>query len=296
MYKTILLTGGSGFIGKNIKESYLSGKYKIIAPSHKEFDLLDEKAVAEFFNNNRIDVVIHSACRPGHRNAQKPDLVFYENMLMYYNIIKNDTKFGKMLVIGSGAIYDMRHYKPKMKEDYCGTYIPIDQHGFSKYLIYKDIENRNNVIDLRVFGIFGKYEDYTIRFISNMICKAIFDMPLTIKQNRKFDYIWVEDFNRILEHFIEKDNFRYKAYNITPDYSIELSEIAKMVLKISHKNLPIIVADKSIGLEYSGDNSRLKSEMVTLNLTSLEPAIRKLYNYYNEIKADLDFKYLSVDK
>ncbi|MGC8728895.1 MAG: NAD-dependent epimerase/dehydratase family protein [Elusimicrobiales bacterium] len=292
----VLLTGGSGFIGKNIKESYLSEKYNLIVPSHKELDLLDEKAVSDFFNYNQFDVVIHGACRPAHRNALKPELAFYENMIMYYNIIKNEKKFKKMLVLGSGAVYDMRHYKPKMDEDYYGTFIPIDQHGFSRYLIYRDIENRKNIIDLRIFGIFGKYEDYSIRFISNMICKSIFDLPLTIKQNRKFDYIWIDDFIKILDIFIERDDFKYKSYNITPDNSVELVDLAKIVLKISNKNLPIIVKNDEMGLEYSGDNSRLKKEIGKFSFTKFEDSIEKLYNWYLRIKNDINKEFLLADK
>jgi len=294
--KTILLTGGSGFIGRNIKESYLSKKYNIISPSHKELDLLDDKKVKHFFETNNIDIVIHSACRAGHRNAPHPELVFYENMLMYYNLIKNENKFKKMIVFGSGAIYDMRYYLPKMKEEYCGIHIPVDQHGFSRYLIYKDIESRNKVVELRIFGIFGKYEDYAIRFISNMICKAIFDLPLSIKQNRKFDYIWVNDFIKILELFIEKENFNYKTYNITPDNSIELIELAKMVLEISKKDLQIVLLNKEMGMEYSGDNSRLKKEFKNIQFTDFKISIKNLLDYYISIKEQIDKKSLLEDK
>jgi len=294
--KTILLTGGSGFIGRNIKESYLSKKYNIISPSHKELDLLNEEKVKDFFDSNDIDFIIHSACRAGHRNAPHPELVFYDNMLMYYNLIKNENRFKKMIVLGSGAIYDMRHYMPKMKEDYCGMHIPIDQHGFSKYLIYKDIENRNKVVELRIFGIFGKYEDYSIRFISNMICKSIFDLPLTIKQNKKFDYIWVNDFIKILEFFIEKEEFNYKTYNITPDNSIELIELAKMVLEISKKDLPIVLLNKEMGMEYSGDNSRLKKEFKNIQFTDFKISIKNLLDYYISIKERIDKNLLKVDK
>ena len=36
MNKTILLTGSNGFIGKNIKESFLSERYRLLTPSSKE--------------------------------------------------------------------------------------------------------------------------------------------------------------------------------------------------------------------------------------------------------------------
>lgn len=83
------------------------------------------------------------------------------------------------------------------------------------------IEKSSNIYDLRIFGIFGKYEDYAIRFISNAICKTLFDLPITVKQDRNFDYIFVEDLMTVLEFFIEARP-KYKAYNITPASSVSL--------------------------------------------------------------------------
>lgn len=47
--KKILLTGGSGFIGRNLRESFLASKYDITAPTHSELDLLDTRSTDEFF-------------------------------------------------------------------------------------------------------------------------------------------------------------------------------------------------------------------------------------------------------
>ena len=58
--RRIFVTGGGGFIGKNFQE-YFSEKYCIFSPSHKELDLLDEKAVFEFVNKNKIDIIVHCA-------------------------------------------------------------------------------------------------------------------------------------------------------------------------------------------------------------------------------------------
>jgi GDP-L-fucose synthase len=242
----IFLTGGSGFIGRNILESFLSQKYNIIAPAHKDLELTDEDVIRHFLKENRIDVILHAAAKPGHRNAKEPGKVFYENTRIFFNLARNSDYFQKMLVIGSGAIYDMRHYHPKMKEEYFDTHVPIDEHGLCKYVCGKYIQQVDNIIDLRIFGIFGKYEDYAIRFISNMICKAIFDLPLTMKQNRKFDYIYIEDLMPILDYFIQ---FRaqHKEYNVTPDESIELYALAEKVRLIAGKDLPIVLAQNGLG-------------------------------------------------
>ncbi len=293
--KKILLTGGSGFIGRNIVESYLAKKYQIIAPRRAELDVADDESVRNFFQKNKnFDVVIHSACKPGHRNAADASGIFYTNSRMFFNLEKHSDQFGKMLVIGSGAIYDMCHYQPKMKEEYFGVNIPADEHGFSKYVIEKSLEKSSNIVDLRVFGIFGKYEDYAIRFISNVICKALHDLPITIKQNRQFDYIYVDDLMPVLEFFIEHDS-RHRSYNVTPDSSISLLEIVEIVKKISQKNLEIKVAESGFGLEYSGDNSRLKNE-TNCKFRKIEEAISELYYWYRDNLSSINQQLLLIDK
>ena len=48
--KTILLTGSSGFIGKNLKEYLLKKDYELLTPTHEELDLMDTVAVSEYLN------------------------------------------------------------------------------------------------------------------------------------------------------------------------------------------------------------------------------------------------------
>ena len=66
----ILITGGSGFIGKNLCE-YLQEKNDLIVPTHDELDLLDDTTVQVYLRNNPVDVIIHAAGKPGHRNAKR---------------------------------------------------------------------------------------------------------------------------------------------------------------------------------------------------------------------------------
>lgn len=293
--KTILLTGGSGFIGKNILESYLTGKYLINAPSSTELNVADEKSVAQYFASHHVDIVLHAAVKPTHRNAKDFNKLFFTNTRMFFNLERYASQYEKMLVIGSGAIYDNRNYRPKVKEEDWKNNIPIDEHGFCKYVCEKVIEHSQNIYDLRVFGIFGKYEDYAIRFISNAICKVLFGLPISIKQNRKFDYLYVNDFMPILDWFVQNEP-KYKAYNITPDSSISLYDLAVIVREVAGKPLhPIVVSQEGMGLEYSGDNSRLKSELA-LNLTPLALAIRDLYIWYSGNKEQLDRNLLLIDK
>jgi GDP-L-fucose synthase len=290
----IFITGGSGFIGRNLVE-YLSRQHNVYAPSHAELELLDESAVKEYFKAHKFDVVIHGAVRPGHRNVKDPSGQLYNNLSMFFNIMRNEAKFGKLIFLSSGAVYDVSRPIIKANEDSYDTCIPRDEYGLSKYVISKYISKLDNVVELRIFGIFGKYEDYTIRFISNAICKTIFNLPITLKQNRRFDYLFIEDFISIIEQFITK-KFNYKIYNVTPDNAIELLDLAEKVKRISGKSSKIIVKEEGMGMEYSGDNSRLKNEISDFKFTPIDSAIKKLYEWYAANKYSLNKKYLLTDK
>jgi len=294
--KKIMLTGGSGFIGRNIVESYLSKKYAIIAPRHADLELIDDDEVNAFFKKNSFDVVIHSAVKPGHRNAKDPANLFYADCRMFINIMRNAGSFGKLIVLGSGSVYDMaRQNLRKIDEDFLGTSVPVDEHGFYRYVAAKFLERMPEAVELRIFSIFGKYEDYAIRFISNMICKAIYDLPLTMKQNRPFDFLYIDDLMPILDHFIST-NSKYPAYNVTPDHAIELYKVAEMVREVSGKDLPIVVAREGIGLEYSGSNARLRREIPELKLSELEISIQQLYRWYYDNKQEIRRELLLFDK
>lgn len=290
----VLITGGSGFIGRNLAEA-LSETYKILSPSRQELDLLDEQAIRRYFSQNHVDVVVHSATTPGHRNAKPvPDLAV-RNQKMFFGLARNRDQYGKMIFLSSGAVYDMRHYLPKMKEEYFDTHVPHDEHGFSKYVCAKYIEEADKILELRVFGVFGKYEDYEIRFVSNAMCKSIMGLPITIKQNRRFDYLYVDDLAAVVDHFITHDA-KHKTYNVTPDQAIELRSLAKMVAEVSGKPAEIIIKDEGDGIEYSGDNRRLRESLPHLHFTPLSRSIPYLYSWYERNRHLINRELLLVDK
>jgi GDP-L-fucose synthase len=278
----ILITGGSGFIGKNLVE-YLSKKHEVIAPSHSYLELSDEVSVGKFFEKNDIDIVIHSASVGGKRKASPNRNILKENLKMFFNLVNNSKYYKKMIFFGSGAEYGKSRPLKNVKESDFGKYLPGDDYGLYKYICSKVIEKSDNIVNLRLFGVFGKYEDYDTRFISNIICRVIFDLPVEINQNMFLDYVYVEDLCRIVDYFIE-NKANHKFYNIGPEKHLDLLSIAEKIKKISGRKFEMNVKKKELNKEYSCDNSRLMEELGDFKFTDIDESIKQLYDWYEENK------------
>jgi dTDP-4-dehydrorhamnose reductase len=66
----ILLTGGSGFIGRSLHE-YLRQSHAVLAPSRSELDVSDPSALDRRFSEHEVDAVVHGAHRSGHRGIDE---------------------------------------------------------------------------------------------------------------------------------------------------------------------------------------------------------------------------------
>lgn len=280
--KNILITGSSGCIGRNLVEQF-NAKYNLYTPKHKDLDLLDEKATKKYFQIHKIDIVVHCAVIGGTRKSKQERDAFFNNTKMFFNIIWNKKYFKKMINLGSGAEYDKKFPIVKIKEDDFDKRIPTDEYGFYKYICSKYIETVENIINIRSFGIFGKYEDYKLRFISNAICKNIFSLPITIEQNIFFDYLFVNDLVKIIEYFINNKT-RNKFYNVGRGEKIDLVAIANKINFISNTKSKIIVKKSGLNNEYTCNNSRLMREIEGFKFTDFDESLRQLYNWYKSRK------------
>lgn len=114
-------------------------------------------------------------------------------------------------------------------------------------------------------------------------------MPIVINQNVIFDFLYINDFLKIIETILETD-VQYKEFNITPNESIDLIRIVEIINEIGNYKSEIIVKNSGLNYQYTGDNSRLLKNIGEYRFFSYEESIKDLYNYYikNIDKMNLD--------
>jgi len=289
--KSILVTGASGFIGRNLAEA-LATDFDVSAPGRTELDLLDSESCGKFIRNGQFDAVIHCA-GVGVSRASGGDGVFEANVRMFENVARCRSHFGKMLHMGSGAEYGRGKPLSRVREEEFGAAIPSDEYGRSKYECSLRIGKAENIMCLRIFGCYGKYEDYSTRFISNAVCRSIVGLPIVVEgQNRAFSYLYVGDLARIARHFITH-GAAHKFYNAVPDEAADLLSIADKVKAICGNRLPITVRKHGMGSEYSGSNLRLRAELPSFAFTTLEQGIAWLFEWHSTNREKIDMEKLA---
>lgn len=285
----ILITGASGFIGRNVKEYFEKKGYEVYAPSSTQLDCIDQNAVKKHLSDFRYDVVFHFAIYGDGIDRSKDGTKSLEyNLRMFHNFANCSSCYGKLIYTGSGAEYDKRFPISMVKETEVGKSVPVDQYGLMKYTVNQLIEQSVNIYNLRLFGIFGPYEYWKTKYISNLCCKALKGLPLSLRRNCVFDYLWIDDFCQMLEKFVWIQQPKHHSYNAVSGMPVDLYYLAELVRKISGKTLDIIVCRDGYANEYTASNTRIMEELGNFQYTAIENSVELLYRWYESRQKDLD--------
>lgn len=117
----IYVAGHRGLVGSAIVNNLQSRGYtNLLVRTHAQLDLLDQRAVAEFFATEKPEYVFLAAAKVGGivaNNTYRADFI-YENLMIQNNIIHQSYVHGvtKLMFLGSTCIYPKNAPQP-MPED-----------------------------------------------------------------------------------------------------------------------------------------------------------------------------------
>ncbi len=107
--KRVLLAGGSGLVGRALSSQFEQRSCELLSPSHKDFDLLDERATSAYFSEMRPDVAILAAAKVGGigANQSQPYDFLVDNLRMELNFISaaHAANVERLGFLGSSCIY-----------------------------------------------------------------------------------------------------------------------------------------------------------------------------------------------
>lgn len=109
MAKKILLTGGSGMVGRGIQDHPASSNWEILAPSSKELNLMESLAVEDYIAEQKPDLIIHAAGKVGgiRANIAEPVAFLDCNVMIGRNVIMGAYKAGvkNLINLASTCVY-----------------------------------------------------------------------------------------------------------------------------------------------------------------------------------------------
>ena len=154
----IYIAGHRGLVGSAIVKNLQSKGYiNLIYRTHKELNLLNQQAVADFFENEKPEYVILAAAKVGGivaNNTYRADFI-YENLQIQNNVIHQSYLNGvtKLLFLGSTCIYPKNAPQP-MKED---------------SLLTSELEYTNEPYAIAKIAGIKMCESYNIQYGTNFI-------------------------------------------------------------------------------------------------------------------------------
>ena len=102
----ILITGGTGILGKELQIIFPNS----LTPSHSMLDISNRKNVFDFFTNNDIDTIIHTAAKTSVRQCEdEQSLAWLTNVNGTKNLVDasfNSNSKIKFLYVSTACVFD----------------------------------------------------------------------------------------------------------------------------------------------------------------------------------------------
>lgn len=239
----ILITGSHGFIARNLIPAL--SEHKVYATTRETLDPLLIDSVKRFFDAHHVDIVIHTAIKGGRRLYHDDYSVFYQNLLMFENLITFG-HFNLFINFGSGAEFDRRYQINEKREKEVLECVPIDFYGLSKNIIARTIYDTPGLLNLRLFNVFGPDESEK-RFITTILSGK----PMNVL-DKYMDFFYIEDLCKVVQWCIS-NSINFRDINCVYPSKYKLIEIAEMSREITGNRDPINVIGTELSYTGNGD-------------------------------------------
>ena len=315
MYKSILVTGGAGFIGSNFIYYMLAKypNYKIIcvdcltyagnmstlakAMKNENFrfykkNICDREEIYKIFETEKPDIVVNFAAESHvDRSIDNPEIFLQTNIL------------GTQVMMDACRKYGIERYHQVSTDEVYGD-LPLDRpdlffteetpiHTSSPYSSSKAGADLLVLAYHRTYGLpvtisrcsnnYGPYH-FPEKLIPLMIANCLNDKPLPVYGEglNVRDWLYVEDHCRAIDLIIHNGRVG-EVYNVGGHNEMANIDIVKMICKALGKSESLItyVADrKGHDMRYAIDPTKIHNELGWLPETKFADGIKKTIDWY----------------
>ena len=302
---TILLTGGTGFIGSAIAEYFADSDNNLVLVtrikskerqtisnhqiSYASGDLQDPEFVEEVFRQFKPSVVIHAAWE-GVLRKDRESSMQTTILDILGNILKSAVKHNLETFIGIGSQDEYGIHNKKIDESAWPK--PLTMYGLTKLAIGLSSlqyakEADLNFAWLRLFSSFGpgNHEDYLVphTIISLINGRA----PKLTSCEQLWDYLYVKDIPLLIEKIINHSGRFCDIYNLCSGKPTRIRDVVNIIVNILDSSVKPgfgKLPDRENNLFHlEGDNGRFKEQFGWIELTSLRTALEETVDWYQKL-------------
>ena len=324
MSKTVLVTGGAGFIGSHVCEKLIKENNNVICLDNfftgkknniehllgsPKFELVRHDVTMPFYAE--VDEIWNLACPASPVHYQyNPVQTIKTNIMGSVNMLGLAKRTGaRILQASTSEVYGDPNISPQ-PETYWGNVNPIgsracyDEGKRCSETLFFDYHRQYNVNIkvVRIFNTYGPNMDMNDgRVVSNFIIQALKNEPITIfgdgSQTRSFCY--VDDLVQIMYQIINDDSQVPGPFNIGNPSEFTILELAKLVIEMtgSQSQLKFYDLPEDDPKQRKPDIARVASNFDWQPKVDLVQGLEKTINYFKHTSQGITSnKYASTNR
>jgi len=263
--KTVLVTGAAGFIGSHLVDQLLERGYEVVGLDNMStgtLDNLNKSMQNDRFTFFRMDItrlddltklmkdqsvraVFHEAAIASvSRSIRDPCETNEVNVSGTINVLvaSKSAEVERVILASSGAVYGKPSYLPYDEKHPTN---PMSPYGASKRAaeLYCQTFERDyglETVVLRYFNVYGPRQRYSREssVTATFVTRSLRGRPLPIygdgKQTR--DFVYVADVVEANLRALQTKRAAGKTFNIASGTAVSVNKLAKLVLRMAHKN------------------------------------------------------------
>ncbi|MFO8052476.1 MAG: SDR family oxidoreductase [Candidatus Omnitrophota bacterium] len=308
--KSILVTGGAGFIGSHIVDrlvklgaqvtvldNLITGKVENIKDNLEKIkfikkDLTDDRALEESLEG--VDLICHQAAlRSVPKSVEKP-LEFHEvNVTGTLKLFLKAKEKGikRIVFASSSSVYGERIDFPEKESDLAQPVSPyaatklMDEHYGSLFSKLYGVD----IVSLRYFNVFGPRQSLESRYavvVPKFITSLLGDESPPIygdgQQERDFTYIDnVVDANILA---LSKDGLGGEVFNVAAGRPYSVNQLFKIIQKLTAKNIEPTYSEPRPGdvRKTYADITKAKEKLGWQSKVNFKQGLEKTVNWFRD--------------
>jgi len=304
--KRILILGGTGFIGRNLVESFChDNKYQVTATSFSKepfnlenitwikADLTRKEGIEKVFSSEfSYDIVIQAAASTSGimDTVNRPDFHITDNVIMNSLILREINRLKiEHFIFFSCTTMLQPSFEPQDESQFTGDVDPLEKYfgvGWTKVYIEKLCKFYSNMGKTRfsvirhsnVYGPWDRYQLHNSHVCGSTITKVLSssgEIEVWGNGEEKRDLLYIDDLIDLVKKIIHKQDSSYCLVNAGGGNLISVTELSKTIIQIAQKNINIKYnsTKPTINFSVTLDNSLAKELFDWVPQTKLQEGL-----------------------